>query len=320
MADVTAVEIPEAEKPNSVDLKIAPAKEDQNPTPEPEKPSIEKEQTTDELYDEIQPLEDDERGKFSLKVGEQTYYGQTKQEVLRNIIKGKVEQDEFIRKVKASEKIKAPQAKEEEAPEVALPNEREIFNKHLDTVTKQYPDVTGEMLRFTKADWNKFQDDNGVRDHEVMDLKNDVREIVRKTNELTSQDMRVANIAYVNNYTIREETAAIRDMVAEAKVDIDKFDWEAVFEAAMKKVGKDGELKPGVLTAEATKHILKVISGSTPIKRDLAAEAAKAKAKAEIHSPLNAGKVKEEDNGKVPSYDELARQEKKALSKSGRDI
>ena len=176
------------------------------------------------------------------------------------------------------------------------------------------------MLRYGRDEWNAYQDSNTLRDHEISDLKREVREIITEAGNLTKDDMRVANLAYVNSYTIEKETPAVREMLADSGIDQDKFDYEEVLDTVMKKVGKGGEITPGMITAEAYKQINKIRKDGTPIKKDLQSVIDKAKeAKDKIKSPTNGEKPKKEDNGFL-SYDQIARSEKKQLEKIGRDI
>lgn len=278
--------------------------------------------TKEELFDEIDAVEGDERGKFSLKVGDSTYWGKTKKEVIQNLVKGKEDQDNYIRKVKATEKVKTPQPKaEDDIAEVKIPTEREVYAKHIETVTKRYPDVTIDMLRFNRDDWNRYQDEKGLRDHEISDLKRDKERILNEADELTKGDMRIANVAYINKYTIEKETSIVREMIAESGIDIDKFDADEMYEAAFKKCGKAGELEPGMITGEAFKQITKIMRQGTPVKKDFLKEIEKAKeVKKDIKTPTNGTKITKDDNGKTLTYDQLAREEKKAIGRAGRDI
>lgn len=306
----------------SVKSTPAPAEEKEVSTKETPEPTTEKtpEAVKEEYFDDIESLEDDERGKYSLKVGESTYYGQTKKEVIQNLIKGKEESDAFIRKTKIAEKVKVPERqKEVEVPKIELPDEREIYNKNLTATIKRYG-VEPAMLRFGRDDWNKYQDDNGLRDHEISDLKRDVREILKETTELTRSDMYVANKAYINSYTIEKETPAVREMLAESKIDQDKFDYESVLENVMKKVGKDGVIEPGMITSEAYKQIMRISKQNSVVKKDLSAIIEKGReTKSSIKSPTNGDKIKKEDN-RFLSYDQIGREEKRVLEKIGREI
>jgi len=287
-------------------------------TKEPEKESVK--EATDEYFDDILPLEGDERGKFYLPVGDSTYYGQTKKEVIQNLIKGKTEQDVYIRKVKASEKVKVPAPVKEKDITGDIPNEQDLYDKHINSVTRQN-NISPEMLRFGREDWNRYQDDNQLRDYEIAELRQTVRETINKARELTSHDMAVANVAFINNTVIDQETDAVRDMLATSGIDQEKFDYEKVLEVATKKLDKNGVLIAGSVTSEAAKEILRIIKQSTPVKKDLSKEVDKGKkAKAEIKSPTSASKVEKEDDGKPKSFDEISREVKKSLGRSGREI
>ncbi len=300
----------------------APAEEKKETTKETEETPKTVKEATDEYLDDIQPLENDERGKFSLKVGDSIYYGETKKEVIQNLIKGKVESDGYIRKIKASEKVKVPASiKEESFAEVTLPNEEELFDKHISTLTKKNG-IEPAMLRYGREDWNKYQDDNSLRDYEIAELRQTVRETINKANELTASDMRVANVAFVNNHILDEETQAVREMLVVSGIDQEKFDYEKVLEIAIKKRDKNGILSSGAVTAEATKEIIRIMKQSTPVKKDLEAAIKKGEeAKKKVTAPPAADKLNtKKDDGKNLSYEEIAREVKKSLGRSGRDI
>jgi len=315
----------DVEETSTEEKEITPVKEPESSTKD-EKETGKKsvEEVKEELIEEIELLaEDDERtkhGKYALKVGESTYYGNTKREVIQNLMKGKEEQDGFIRKVKISEKVKAPTSlKEDEVPQVELPNEREIYVKHLEAVTKQNK-VDIKMLDWQRDDWNKFQDDNLLRDYEIAEMRQLVRDVVNRATELTKNDMAVANVAYINNQILEEETQSVREMLAESGIDEDKFDYDAVLEVATKKRGKSGVIQSGAITAEAGKQITRIMKQGTPVKKDLSREIEKGKdAKRDIKSPTTGDKP-DKDDKKIHSYDELARIEKKALGRAGREI
>jgi hypothetical protein len=304
------------------DSASAPTEEKKETTKETDEAPKTVKEATEEYLDDIQPLENDERGKFFLKVGDSTYYGETQKEVIKNLIRGKVESDTYIKKVKASEKVKVPASiKEESFTDVELPNEDELFDKHITVLTKKNG-IESAMLRYGREDWNKYQDDNQLRDYEIAELRQTVRETINKANELTASDMRVANVAFVNNHILDEETQAVREMLVVSGIDQEKFDYEKVLEVAIKKRDKNGILSSGAVTAEATKEIIRIMKQSTPVKKDLDAVIKKGKeTKEKVATPPAADKLNtKKDDGKSLSYEEIAREVKKSLGRSGRDI
>ena len=291
------------------------------PTKDKEKTVDEQPKATSELFDEIEPVEGDERGKFSLKVGDSTYWGETEKEVIKNLVKGKAEQDAYIRKVKASEKVRVPQ-REDDVPEAELPSEQDIYVKHIESLTRANK-VDVNMLRWGREDWNKYQDENGLRDYEISEARQTLRDLVKQANDLTARDMRTANTAFVNKYTLDKETDAVSELLAESGLSPEqqeKFDYDAVLEAVTKKIGKNGEIPPGLITAEAGKQITRIMRDGTPVKKDLAEEAKKGKeAKEKVKSPGNGDKPTKLDNV-FHTYDQIARAEKRQLEKMGREI
>lgn len=284
----------------------------------------------EELFDEIQTTEgDDERskhGKFALTVGDSTYYGQTKKEVIQNLIKGKEEQDSFIRKVKASEKVTLPdeyKKGQEKEVEVALelPDDGEVFTQHLQSEVKK-AGVDPKMLGWKDEQWIKYQDDNNLREFQISRLIKTVEGVIERAHQATDRDMEIATVTVGNNRLLEQSTKNVREMVAEAGIDMDKFDYKAVLDKAMEKKDKQGRIPAGVIETEAGKQLNRLRNQGTLVKKSIQSDIEKAKeAKDKIKTATNGSKVKETENGKPLSFDELAREEKNKLNaKSGRDI
>ena len=318
-----AIDLAEPEVAEAVEVTPAPAVVEEDSTKKSEETkTVIPEPIKEEIFDEIESVEGDERGKFKLTVGDSTYWGNTQKEAFQNLLKGKEEQDGYIRKVKAQEKVKVPvslKERETDIPEVKLPDEQELYMKHLETATKQNK-VHTSMLSWGRDEWNKYQDENALRDYEISELRQSVRDSLKQAKDMTAKDMAVANTVYVNQYTVTKETEQVQEMLAESGIDVDKFDYDEVMDAALKKRDKNGMLEPGTITALAYKQIVKIQRTKTPVKKYLEKEIEKGKtAKAEIKTGSGGEKPKS-DNGKILSFEELQRQERKASERSGREI
>jgi len=278
-----------------------------------------KEEVEEAVLEGIELTDNDERGKYSFQIGDSIYFGNTKKEVLSNVLKGKIEQDSYIKKLKVSEKIKVPEKHADDVePVVEMPNEREIYSKHLESLAKQQS-IDVKMFGWSRDQWNQYQEDNGLRDWEIGRIVERVERTVQRANELTDKDVATANVAYINNQVLEEETNSVREMLAESGIPESEwgksFDYDAILSVATKKTGKNGVILSGAITAEAGKQIAKILRQSTPVKKDIAKEIDRGKElKEKIKTPIATSKKTNDDNEELPiSLDELTRKLKEKI-------
>ena len=283
------------------------------------KTEVKKDEVTTDEQDLLEEIEKGEDGKFFLKAGDSTYFGTTKKEVLQNLYKGKLEQDQVIRKAKAAEAVKLPKEETaDEAPILELPDDAEVYSKYLSTEVKK-AGVDPKMLSWKDEDWDRYQDENSLKDRHIIRLQDQVKAVIDKANQLTDRDMSIASVAVNNNHILEQATKQVREMIADSGIDAEKFDYKAALDSAMAKRDKAGRIPAGAIEAEAAKQITKIMRSSSPVKKDLADEAARAKGR--IKTPGGGGKVTDENDSKTLSWDELTRQTKSRIAAhAGRDI
>ena len=323
--------MPESEvAANSVDEKLSQSTTSQEETTEtltkeePEVKEDKKQDVVDSIIDGIEETDGDERGKFTFKIGDSVYFGDTQKEVVANAMKGIAEKDSYIKKLKVAEKVKVPDAKQEEKVEQPIneiPDDAEVYGQHLQTEVKK-AGVDPKMLAWKDDDWISYQDDHNLRDFQLNRIMEQVKGVIQRANELTDRDMAIASVAVNNNKTLEQATKNVREMLADAGVDIDKFDYKAAIDSAMEKKDKSGRLPYGAVEAESSKQIMKILRSGTTVKKSIEADIVKGKeAKSAIKTATNGTRVKDNDNEKILGYDELTRQVKSRLATgSGRDI
>lgn len=283
------------------------------------------EEKKETILDGIESTDGDERGKFKYEVGDSVYYGNTEKEVVNKALQGIKEKDSVIRGYKASEKVKIPdeytkQKQTVEEPIVELPDDTEVYLKHLQTEVKK-AGLDAKMLSWKDEDWAKHEDENALRPWKIAELRQSVRNIVDKANQATDRDMAIATIAVDNNRILEQATSQVREMLKEAEINIDDFDFKAAIDKAMEKKDKNGRILNGAIEKESAIQIMRIQKKSTPVKRDLQKEIAKSKeAKEKIKAPATGAKITDED-GKILPFEDLGRQIKSQLpSRAGRDI
>ena len=227
-----------------------------------------------------------EDGTLEYKAGSTVYLGKDLDELWDNIGKGITSKDEqyaALRREKTTKLGKdcadrhAQTDKEEE--EEPLPDEQEVFQKALASALKQHPEVRPEMLRWTNEQWKEYQKTNELEGWEIMDLRLGAKEVVQKAQTVTNAQLNQSSALALNRQTIRDESEAISQLVEEAGL------WEhfteelfgQILERAVKVVNKNGIIKSGAVTAEATKEITKMLksNGKSAITKSLEAEAKK---------------------------------------------
>jgi hypothetical protein len=316
----TIVVAEDVEIPSHEPTPVVPVEEPTPVTPKEKKGEEVIPPTEENLLDGIEKLED---GSYKLVAGDSTYYGKTQKEVHQNLLKGKIEQDQAIRKAKAAEIIKIPDelrgTKPEEAPILELPDDAEVYSTHLASEVKK-AGVDAKMLSWTDADWDRYQDEQGLKDRHIIRLQDGVRDAIERANKLADRDMSIASVAVDNNKTLEQSTKNVQKMLAKSGV-VDQYTpemFKTAIEKAMAEKDKSGRIPGGAIEAEVSDQITKIMRSNTPVKKDLAAEAARVKGR--IKTPADGGKV-EDDDKTILGYDALSRKVKSELpSRAGREI
>ena len=213
---------------------------------------------------EIEDVTKNEKGKLEWRAdpddpNSTKYEGDTIKELMANIRKGVQEKDSYIRKLKAdkvapdSHRGKPGLKGTEESPAVEYPDQQKIM---LD-VCKQY-NVDPRTLNWTNTEWKNYADEQGLRDFEIMEQKQAVREVT----SIVQAKVAEGNVAAINDQTLEEETEAVKGLLAKSKIDVEQFNYEAVLTQVFedpKNFTKSGVRKVGRIVAAATEAITDII-------------------------------------------------------------
>jgi len=267
----------------------------------------------------IEEIEKGEDGKFFLKAGDSTYYGSTKSEVIKNLLKGKIEQDIFIRETKVGEKLKASTVvkEKEEEVEIPTPNRNEIFAKYVTSEAKKQG-IPIEMFSFKDADWDRYGEENNVKEWRVAQLYNKVEAIRNQSVTRTDEEIAQVDIAYTNKTILDQETPKVRKLIAQSGVNPDELDYKAIFDSADKNKDKYGIYSSGSLVEEAHRQIVELLGkkykSSSKIEKDVQ-DAIKngEKLKSKIKDTSNGGKQAETKMPVFKTQDELNEYLKKGI-------
>lgn len=258
-----------ADETKKVDeTKLAEEKKDEKATQE----------TADELFDAIQKGED---GKYFLPAGDSTYYGSTKKEVLDNLLKGKIEQDTFIRETKVGVKLKetardlTKENDEEKELEIPAPNQRELFAGHVEAEAKRQ-NIPIDLFTLTEDQWDTYAEDNNKPAWRVADLHGKVVAIRDKAFEKTNEDVAKIDRAWIDKETLDVTSEKIRKFIAKSGVNPDDIDYKAIFEYGDKNKDKNGLLVGAALLEETARQVLELKDGQYKSSSKVTADVQKA--------------------------------------------
>lgn len=252
-----------------------------DPTPAPEQgepkpgdtnlPAKEKESVTEpEEVFELEGVERTEDGQLELKRGTIIYRGKTPQELIENMAKGLEAKETHIKNLETQRKVELPEkfAKGDTEPTsktVEAPDRETIYGKHAKAVQKR-SGVDPAMFTWTNTQWREYADENGMRDFEVTQRQNLVHAALQEIDERTEREYAEANVKFVNVRTVEDEDQSVRELIAEADIDVKDFDYDAVLTRVFNDPNSKyqwGGLKPGRIVKEASKEIRRIQSGTS---------------------------------------------------------
>jgi hypothetical protein len=192
------------------------------------------------------------------------YRGKDMKELFANIRKGAKEKDTFIHKLR-SEQISADShrgklvKKDDEESEVEFPKWGEILMS-----TAKENDVDPKMLGWNTAKWKEYADEQGLRDFEVIDI----RDSVRRVNDIASARYNEGNVIAINDSMLDDETKQVKELVAELGVS-EEFTAD-VYREILTQVMDDkanykngGVRKTGVIVKAAAKEIARLATAKS---------------------------------------------------------
>lgn len=202
-------------------------------------------------------------GRFEFSFGGSKYYGKTPEEAIEEAekgIQGKNQSyqktQEELKRLKAQTSIREP----EEEQEAELPPQPQLDDFVRQVFSKRGLDV--KMLSFTEDDWDKYQDDNNLRERRIVAMQSDIaaaRQEAQK--QYYAADTKWFNLGLVK----KELTPAVRELVAESGLEPDEFGTEydkLLRDPAMRF--KDGEINAtAILKAMSKKIVEKLKSQGT---------------------------------------------------------
>lgn len=186
------------------------------------------------------------------------YKGKDLKELLQNIAHGNTEKDKYINQLKSAktaEDNKADEAVEEEVVEedeaVEFPDENKII---AETAKRHGFDL--EILTWSDEKWHEVELESGGR--YVRKLEDQMKQVHEEANIRLAQGNTVA----LNELNLTQETKTVRRLLEDAGIDKKTFPYKQILERVHKS--KDnfdqfGRRIQGVIVAEATKEVLKIV-------------------------------------------------------------
>lgn len=208
----------------------------------------------------------DEEGNILVQLGNSVYKGKTEQEVWANVQKGEKDKDHAFAELKAKEAIVAPKpaikAKEsvEDQP-IGKPDINLIAAAHF----QKHPHLKIDMARWDSAKWNDYMDAEGKRDHEITELRSQVKAVLSGAWAEHDED----NVEYNNAQAVDAAADNFRKMVVRAGFE-NPDEYADVYATACERCLTDpkfqdefGQVLKGAIETEAAQELFDRVNQKT---------------------------------------------------------
>jgi len=290
--------------------------------PAPEAPPAQEQVPEAPKEEEVLPegVEKGEDGQLVITEGSTVYKGKDLNELLSNVRKGISEKDKYISQLKSKATVKVPddmrgrkvvEGEEESLIESDLkaPDREEIFREIFDQAVKRH-NLDPAKFRWTNQQWRDYADQGGLRDFEVSNEIQRIRQVWGEVNSVTDAKYSEQNVSYINESILDEETERVRELLAESGVEQSDFDYREVLERVYsnpKNKNALGVLRSGTITAEAVKEIRKIAGPKekSALQKKLEEDIARGKkAKGEVKEPTPSAAPFKESPKPPANYDD----------------